>query len=186
MTEAIKEMYLWIPIVLVAIGIWFWLRASKRAPARPEAHTTETGAHHEPEHKKDDHHPKTGGGHGHDDHHEHGGGWLLKWGLGILLLGLFCWFVAWPWLKGLGFGQVPGASAEVRYAMAPQGTIPGRDARNASIVVYVRSPLRAPAASEDWSEWISVPSGHRPLVCEADSSLACTDTESDVTKLGYV
>ncbi|HEY0979557.1 MAG TPA: hypothetical protein VGE23_01815 [Candidatus Paceibacterota bacterium] len=133
-----------------------------------------------------DHHPKTGGGHVHDDHHGHGGGGLLKWGLAILVLGLVGWFLVWPWLKGLGFGQVPGASAEVRYAMAPQGTIPGRDARSASVVAYVRHPLRAPAKSQDWSGWISIPSGYRPLVCEADSSLACTDTESDVTKIGYV
>ncbi|HEY0979599.1 MAG TPA: hypothetical protein VGE23_02025, partial [Candidatus Paceibacterota bacterium] len=112
-----------------------------------------------------DHHPATGDGHGHghDDHHGHGGGGLLKWGLAILVLGLVGWFLVWPWLKGLGFGQVPGASAEVRYAMAPQGTIPGRDARSASAVAYVRHPLRAPAKSQDWSGWVSIPSGYRPL-----------------------
>lgn len=181
MTEAIKEMYLWIPIVLVAVGIWLWIRASKRAGSRPEAHTTETGTHVEPEHHKDDHHPAAGGGHGHDDHHGHGGGGLLKWGIAILVLVLVGWFLVWPWLKNQGFGQVPGVSAEVRYAMAPQGTIPGRGARASEFVCPVLPSTwqQVVAPSNEFglrSETLDVPICHRIRFCDRKRDPHCMAT----------
>ena len=51
---------------------------------------------------------------------------------------------------------------------------------------YVRKPLEAPARTSDWSRVVNVPSGYRPLFCEADESLACTSTETDMTLVRYV
>lgn len=51
---------------------------------------------------------------------------------------------------------------------------------------YVRKPLTAPARTADWSEEIGVPSGYRPMFCEADESLDCTSTESNLASVNFV
>lgn len=64
--------------------------------------------------------------------------------------------------------------------------IPDNRVAAVSVEPYVRVPLKAPARTSDWSRAVNVPSGYRPMFCEADESLACTSTEADMTKVRFV
>ena len=58
--------------------------------------------------------------------------------------------------------------------------------RRDTVEPYVRMPLEAPGRTKDWSRVVNVPSGYRPLFCEADESLACTSTETDMASVRFV
>lgn len=77
-------------------------------------------------------------------------------------------------------------SAEASSSGNRASGIPGNRVRAALVEPYVRVPLKAPARTGDWSRVVNVPSGYRPLFCEADESLACTSTETDMAKVNFV
>lgn len=101
----------------------------------------------------------------------------------MLTLSFFFW-----WLPHFGFGETPGASREARAAInANTGTMPSATFTSASApALYVYSPLEAPAQGDGWSDWVYVSSGQKVVSCEANEDLTCSDTESDVTKIGYI
>ncbi len=190
---------LWGFVIIVAFGLLLWLiavivgsiiLARRVGHKKPKAPTKEKkpGDHPVAGHP-DPHHPTKGGG-GHDSHGHGDPFWLalLKTTGALAVVGAFVWFIVVPWLASMGFGQTPGLSREARAAInANTGTMPSATFTSASApTLYVPSPLEAPAQGDGWSDWVYAATGQKIVSCEANDDLDCTDTESDVTKIGYI
>ena len=116
-------------------------------------------------------------------------GSLLKpsWTMGVvvtLVLLVFCFAV--PKI-GEWTARNEGTDAGTQNA-ASQPASPVRDQLRASSSApsapFERKPVTANAHSGSWT-WFDVPSGYHPMICEADESLTCTSTETDISAVNF-
>lgn len=133
-----------------------------------------------PETKKHDSH--TSADHAHD-HHPKPPAWsnLLGWVLLVAAFIAFLQFLLFPFAASLGFGQIPGASAERRYVIAERtGTLPDAQKRTSTSVQSSAEwqTLSVPTSKDGWSEWVSIPSGHYILACESQNKDSCSYSDS--------
>lgn len=195
--EFIRNITGWIVLLLIVASIWLMVRGLRsgkvRIPTNWRMSTKEDAAGHHG--SVDSHHADSHGSHEGDhgsghDHHKKRPLWqlILIW-IGVLsVLICFAWFLAIPFFKSHGVGQIPGALKSLRfeYSQTHGSTeIKYSSSTSEAAAVYVRKSFTAPAQSGNWSSWINVPSGFRLMSCEANDDLTCADTESDVTKVAY-
>lgn len=182
--EMLKPMLLWIPVILLTVGIWWATKHRKtlgrlkreREPARDD------DGHHEPAPVQDPHHPPKGDGGqnhkgSHHDNHSHHGASPWPW-VGLLVtvvIVMLLWTpVIVPFGRSLGIGAIPGAPREVRREIATRH-LPAASL-NAGCPVgvdYEWQPIAAPPASGARSRSLAVPKCHHIRFCDRERDPEC-------------
>ena len=105
--------------------------------------------------------------------------WVMAAAVTLVLI-ILCVLVA-------AFGNDTGSEKTEQKADSVQSEPQGADEPDAGRPApepYVRKPVTANAHSGTWT-WFDVPSGYHPMICEADESLACTSTETDISAVNF-